>query len=141
ASLRLSDDLKERVLAFFDDRRLLTCMLDVREPEDRVVTIDVRLRALPDADRGELGPLAAERLPTFGNPLRARPKGEGWPCGPDLFLSEMYGALQGLPGPQSIEDVGMFLDEPGRGRTGAHQRIAMPDNALIVSGDHQITIV
>ena len=140
-TLKLADELKERVLAFFDERRLLTCVVEVREPEYRVVTVEARLRPRPDADRGELGRLAAERLHRFINPLRGGPRGDGWPFGRDLYISEVYGALQGLPGVEYIEDVGVYLDDPGRGRSGPHQRVALPDNALIVSGAHQIVVV
>jgi predicted phage baseplate assembly protein len=140
ASLKLSDELKERVLAFFDERRLLTCAVEVREPEYRVVTVEARLRARRDADLGELGRLAHERLHRFINPLHGGPKGEGWPFGRDLYISEVYGALQGLPGTEYMEEVSIYLDEPNGTRSGPHQRLALPDNALIVSGEHQIIL-
>jgi predicted phage baseplate assembly protein len=139
-SLKLPDELKERVSAFFDERRLLTCVVEVTEPEYYIVTVEAKIRARPDADHGELSNLAADRLYRFINPLRGGPRGEGWPFGRDLYISEIYGALQGLPGAEYIETVEMYLDQPGRGRTGPHQRLDIPDNALSVSAEHKIVV-
>ncbi|MCZ7666795.1 MAG: hypothetical protein M5U34_06000 [Chloroflexi bacterium] len=82
------------------------------------------------------------RLYKFLNPLTGGPEGKGWPFGRELFLSDVYQCLQGLPNVQFIRSVELFVAEPGGGPKGdAEETIEMVAHGVIASGVHEVAFV
>jgi predicted phage baseplate assembly protein len=130
-------EMLEEVQQYLDDRRLLTSVLVVGQPEYRWVTVQARLRARPQVGHESLREEAAARLYRFLNPLVGGPAATGWPFGRDLYISEVYAILQGTPGVEFIERVELRVD----GDPTPRERITVPADALIASDRHQIVII
>lgn len=128
--------------AYLDERRLLTTRLDIRAPAYRWVSARVQLRANPDAEEAEVEAAVMARLHLFLNPFTGGPQGNGWPFGRELFLSDVYQCLQGLPDVQFIRAVELFAAAPGAGRQGdAVERVEVVVHGVIASGIHEVAFV
>ena len=92
-----NEDLEE-IRLFLDERRLLTTRMHVRTPAYRWVSVHVTAGIAPGSDAETVKLAILERLYRFLNPLEGGKEGEGWPFGRDLFVADIYQALQGLPG-------------------------------------------
>jgi hypothetical protein len=51
------------------------------------------------------------RLDQFLDPIVGGPDGTGWPLGRSLFLGELYGLIDGLPGVDHVPDIHVTSDE------------------------------
>lgn len=87
--LALSDELKQRLTAYLDERRLLTTQLEVRSAGYKRVRAVVGAIAKPGADEQRLQRDIIAALELFINPLRGGPDGTGWPFGRELYLSDL----------------------------------------------------
>lgn len=140
--LELDPAQMARLTAFLDERRLLTTRLEVRSPVYRWVAVRAQLRADPAAEEAVVEAEAKARLYRFLNPLTGGPDGTGWPFGRDLFLSDVYQALQGLPHVQFVRSVEMFAAEPGGPARGeAVESLEVVAHAVVASGEHEVVFV
>lgn len=102
----------------------------------------MQLRARPGVDQAVVENDVQNRLYKFLNPLTGGPDGSGWPFGRQLFLSDVYQCLQGLPNVQFIRNVELFITEPGGGPQGdAAESIEMVAHGVIASGVHEVEFV
>ncbi|MGC9466967.1 MAG: putative baseplate assembly protein [Anaerolineae bacterium] len=128
--------------AYLSERRMLTTRLDIRPPAYYWVSCHVQLRAAPGAAESEVEAEALERLYRFLNPLTGGPDGKGWPFGRDLFVSDVYQCLQGLPNVQFIRSVEMYAAKPGGSAQGnALESIEVIAHGVVASGVHEIAFV
>jgi hypothetical protein len=140
--LRLSDEQQERLRAFLDERRLLTTRLLINAPVYRWVTARVQLRANPDVEQTAVEAEILTRLNRFINPLTGGERGQGWPFGRDLFVSDVYQSLQGLAGVQFVRSVELFIAEPGGGPQGeAVEVVEVVAHGVVASGRHEVLFV
>lgn len=131
-----------RLTAFLDERRLLTTRLFVRAPAYRWVAARVRLRASPDAVQTAVEQEILARLYRFLNPLTGGPRGDGWPFGRELFLSDVYQSLQGTANVQFIRSVELYITEPGSGPQGEPvESVEVVAHGIIASGTHVVEFV
>jgi hypothetical protein len=144
--LARSAELRSRVLAYLNERRPLGTTIDVRQPQYIWVSVLATLR-VPEGSNAELiaqvQRRAEETLYRFLNPLIGGARGDGWPFGRDLSVSEIYGQLQRVPSIEFVEEVQLGIAEPGgvaRGGT-AGPRLAVPRHGLICSAQHQVTVL
>lgn len=95
--------LLARVAAFLDERRLLTTRVQVTAAQR--LKIGIRLRLMLDADATAADVLGRARaaLARWLDPLVGGPDGLGWPFGRPVYLSEIYGVLDALPGVDYVE--------------------------------------
>ena len=84
--LKLEDKHIKALSAYLNERRLLTCRLDIRPPAYQWVAVKVRLRPSPGADPGKVKQDVLSRLYHYLNPLTGGPDGKGWPLGAKSFL-------------------------------------------------------
>jgi predicted phage baseplate assembly protein len=140
--LARSAELRARVLAHLNERRPLGITVDVQLPQYVWVGIEAVLRT-PDGADEELNLLvqrSAERdLYRYLNPLIGGPRGNGWPFGRDLSISELYGLLQRVRHVEFVEEVRLVVAD--RGNAAAEStaaRLIVPPFALICSGQHQV---
>lgn len=139
AELQMDQEEIDTITDYLDERRLLTTRLNVRAPAYRWVSIKVSLGALPGYDEGRVEQTVLERLYRFLNPLTGGADGQGWLFGRDLFVSDVYQALQGLVGVAFIRNVDLFLSTPNGEAVGDPlDTISVVTHGVIVSGMHQI---
>jgi predicted phage baseplate assembly protein len=139
--LELPRELREQVQNYLNERRLLTAVLIVTEPEYQLVSVEAKIKAKPMADANQVKRNVEERLYQFINPLYGGPEGNGWPFGRDLFISEVYSCIQSVDGVEYVEEVHVFPVDAATGRRGeAIQRLKVPRSGLICSYEHQIVL-
>ena len=91
-------ELLRRIKRALEPARLLTTRIHVVRP--RFLTFSIRLTLVPrrNASVQALRDKATERLQTFFDPLTGGFDGKGWPFGRNVYVSEVYQLLAGVPG-------------------------------------------
>lgn len=141
-SLRLRENDIQTLTAYLDERRLLTTRLEVRPPAYQWVAVVARLRPTPGADPARVEAEVLARLYRFLNPLIGGPAGKGWPFGRDLYISDVYGCLQGMANIQFIRAVEMYEVQPGGGPQGEPlERLEILAHGVVASGRHRVEFV
>lgn len=92
-----ADDLIPIVADALDQRRLLGTRVHVVGPRLVPLTVQVTLHLLPGAVPDFVKTQAAATLKAHFDPFVGR-GGAGWPLGRDVYVSEIYRLLDGLPG-------------------------------------------
>jgi predicted phage baseplate assembly protein len=128
--------------AYMDERRLLTTRLEILPPAYQWVAVKVKLRSAPGVAVTRVEQETLSRLYTYLNPLIGGPGKDGWPFGRDLFVSDVYQCLQGLPGVQFIRSVELYSIQPeGEAAGSPAEQIEVLDHGVIVSGKHTIEFI
>lgn len=130
SKLWLDPPLREEIMDYLDQYRLLTTTLTVREP--RYWGIQVTAEVVPTSyQRPEIVQARViERLHQFLTPLAFGAEEilsemigqswEGWPFGRDLYLSEVFSLIQQVPGVKHVLDVKL-----------AYRELALPREAPV----------
>ncbi|GAB4145367.1 MAG: putative baseplate assembly protein [Candidatus Promineifilaceae bacterium] len=140
--LELNEADVERLTQYLDARRLLTTRLSVRAPAYRWVTVRVQLRAAPGVAPSQVEAEVLSRLYRFLNPLTGGPGGQGWPFGRDLYVSDVYQCLQGVPDVQFIRGVEMRAARAGGDAEGEPvELLEVVAHGVIASARHQVAFV
>ncbi len=140
--LELNDREVATLSEYLDERRLLTTRLDIRAPAYRWVSVTVELREAPGFSKEEVEAEVLARLYGYLNPLVGGSKGNGWPFGRDLFVSDVYQSLQGTPNVQFIRSVSMYLaGEDGLPEGEPVERVEVVSHGVIASGIHTVEFV
>jgi predicted phage baseplate assembly protein len=140
--LKPKDQDVQALSSYLDERRLLTTQLDVRPPAYIWVAVKAKLRAAPEADQAAVEAEVLARLYHFLNPLTGGPERTGWPFGRDLFVSDVYQCLQGMPDVQFIRGVEMYSVKPGGNASGEPvEHLEVLAHGVIASGLHSVTFV
>jgi predicted phage baseplate assembly protein len=138
--LEVDKDLQAAVGRYLERYRLLTVRVDIRPPAYMWVAAHVALAAQPEADPQRVETQALERLYAFLNPLAGGPSGRGWPFGRDLYPSDIYRCLQGLPGLDYIESVTLtLLGGDGQAKP-IEGRLPIPAHGLVASAEHAVRV-
>ncbi len=132
-------EVYQRLMAYLDERRLLTVRLDVRAPVYHWVAVRVSVHAEEGANHARVESEVLTRLYRFLNPLIGGTDGQGWPFGRDLVVSDVYQCLLGVPGVQYIRQVEIFLTAPNEGPRGnAVDTVEAVGHGVIASGVHEV---
>ena len=99
-----SEEQMNALLAFLDDRRMLTTKLHVVGPFYAHVSAQVLLARNVDAMENKLASAVAASLSDLLDPLQSENR-NGWPFGRDVFVSDIYEKLEKIPGLDFIADV------------------------------------
>lgn len=121
----LSPQLRQDVLTYLDDRRLLGIELRLAEPDYVGVSVHAEVGIDPQQygtlrSRQELLRLLETQLYGFLNPLTGGLRGHGWGFGAPLYKSDIIGLLQQTPGVRylgTVELFALFRDDGGWIRT------------------------
>lgn len=154
--------LRTAVQQWLDMRRLLGTRLHVVGPAYVPVTISATLvlrddyapaqlreeqAFLRNADIiNEVRQQAADALQTFFHPLRGGMDGHGWPFGRNVYRSEVYQLLDGLPGVQYVDRVTLSTSDTRRAivaNDGMTSAIALQTHELVaitIADDFAVTI-
>lgn len=115
----LSLALRAQIIAFLDERRLVTTRVFVVEPDFISFDVAVRVAKKPEANPVTLEAELTDAIRRFYDPetggdtalavdaargVDAEP-GEGWPFGRPIYLSELYELLERMPGVDHVEEV------------------------------------
>ncbi len=127
---------------YLSERRLLTTRLDIRAPAYRWVAVKVQLRANPGVSQDSVESAIFERLYRFLNPLVGGAGGHGWSFGRDLFVSDVYQSLQGMPNVQFIRNVEMYAAGAGGPAEGKPvESLDVVTHGVVASGIHEVEFV
>ncbi|MFQ5873058.1 MAG: putative baseplate assembly protein [Dehalococcoidia bacterium] len=138
--LELSQELREQVRAYLNERRLLTTVLIISEPDYQWVSVEAKIKVKPRFNAKEVCHDVERRLYRFINPLGGGAEGSGWPFGRDLFASEIYSCIQSADGVEYAEEIHIFPVDPASGERGkATQRVRIPPAGLLCSYRHEVT--
>jgi predicted phage baseplate assembly protein len=140
-SLHVPKDLRDRVFAYLDERRLLATQLEVTAPTYVWVETDVRFRVSPFYTTEDVRKAVEDRLFAFINPITGGQDGTGWPFGRDLFVADVMAVLLTVPGVEFVRVVKLFLVnyEKEQFKRGEEvQQISVPAHAMIVSYHHEV---
>jgi predicted phage baseplate assembly protein len=128
--------------AFLDERRLLTTQVEVRSPAYQGACVTVALGTVPGAAKAGAEAAVLKKLYSFLNPLIGGPQGKGWPFGRDLYVSDIYQSLQGIPGVQFIRGLELFsANQEGAPEGKPVDYLDLTSHGVIVSGVHTVAIV
>lgn len=133
------DETYDRLVAFLNERRLLTSRLDIREPVYHWVSVRVSVRAAADSNHARVEDAVLQRLYHFINPLIGGPDGEGWAFGRSLVISDVYQCLQNIPGVEFLSKVEIFVTAAGDGPRGeATETVDVVGHGTVASGIHEV---
>jgi Baseplate J-like protein len=112
-ALRLQQ-LRTAVADYLEPRRLLTARVHVVGPRFVPLRVQVTVRLLSDAKSDQVFPRVTQALGSFLDPLVGR-DGSGWPFGRNVYVSEIYRLLDGLPGVDFVHrTVAVDPNDPNR---------------------------
>lgn len=142
-------DMLRAVACYLERRRLVTTEVHVTAPLYTAVQVNARLTVGPRVDEAKMADQAKEALDTFFHPLHGGADGKGRPVGRDVYRSEIMALLNGLAGVLFVDRVTLRRGD-GQGAKAAPPQeeeqaarcgnIAICRHALVVSGQHQITV-
>ena len=104
-SPRPSPDLLRKVSAYLEERRLLTTKLHVVGPRYVKIVLYGTVVKQPGISGEALRDQIVRAIRLFLHPINGGADGRGWPAGRDLYISEIYEHIHGIPG------VGYILTE------------------------------
>jgi len=143
--LTLSAELRSSVQSFLDERRLVGTFLEVRAPQLFWVSVQALLRVpagTSKAARADLKRLSESLLYRYLNPHTGGSNGTGWDFGRPLTAAELYSLLRSITGVDFVEDVQIFLTQPGQPelRQPVGGTLLIPPQGLVVSDQHTVQV-
>lgn len=126
--------LRDALWRFFDPRRLLTTRLHVVGPRDLVVRVDAKIYLDDDVAPATVHARVEAELARWLDPHRGGVDGDGWPLGGDVFVSDLYGRVDGVAGVDFVTDLAVRTDAAGRalaGRDGATVGLSLYPHELV----------
>jgi predicted phage baseplate assembly protein len=150
ADLRVPPRVRQDVEEYLDERRLLTAVLEVGEPEYVYVSTDIKLVADPKADADQVARAVRTRLETYLHPLRGGPHGEGWPFRRTLTLADIYAQVQAASGVAFLLDARIYVSRLANAAEGLLTREQQVSNAegvrlgeaeMLCTREHRIRVV
>jgi predicted phage baseplate assembly protein len=147
--LRISDRIRHEVENYLDERRLLTAILNVGDPDYVFVSTEITLVADPKADADIVRRAVQTRLERFVHPTLGGPGGMGWPFGLNLTLSDVYAQVQAASGVAFLLDARLFISRIANqadGLLGPEERVPTQEgirigpNELLCTREHRIRV-
>ena len=111
SGLYLGESLIRELRDYLDHYRLLTTVLQIREPTYIGVRVDARVVADDYVPPETVQARVVEALRNFISPLPLQAseggeeKWEGWPFGRNLYVAEVFSLIQDVPGVRHVLDV------------------------------------
>jgi len=149
ADLRVDQRTLKDVFEYLDQRRMLTAVLEVSEPEYVFVSTEIILVADPKMDADQVALAVKERLNAYTHPLWGGPNGDGWPFRRALTLADVYAQVGAVQGVAFLLDAKIFvsrIDNPQSGRFTPEKLVSNADGVrlseqeLICTREHRIHV-
>jgi hypothetical protein len=132
--------LREHVRKFIEARApadlAAAAQIYVTGPQYLEIDIDVTLAPISLDVAGEVEDASREALEKFFHPLHGGPDGHGWPLGRDVFLSDVASVLERVKGVDYVKELALLREGTLEG-----ERIAVPDDRIVVAGDIKIKLI
>lgn len=150
ADLRVPERIRQDVYDYLDERRLLTAVLAVGEPEYVYVSTDITLVADPKADADQVVRAVRTKLETYLHPLKGGPGGDGWPFRRALTLADVYAQVQMASGVAFLLDAKIYVSRLANAEDGLLSSEKLVSNAegvrvgdfeLLATREHRIRAV
>ena len=137
--LKPAEDLLQRVQEYLDERRLLSTVLVVSEPEYVWASVEAEVKVRRGANVEDTRLAVEEKLYRYIHPIHGGADGEGWPFGRGLFSSELYSQIQAVDDVEYVSDIRMYPVNPETGEGGrSAETILLQPHALLCSHLHQV---
>ena len=133
--LRVSDRTMIDVRKFLDERRLLTTVLEVGEPDYVYSSIDVALVMNPRFDQETVTRHVLDKLYSYIHPLYGGPNGTGWPFGKALTLADVYAQIAAVQGVAFLLEAKILVSRVENRETGrlSHEAVASNEEGIRLS--------
>ena len=138
--LALSDTVRTAVQDYLDARRMITVRLVLGPPQYVPVSVRVEVFAKPRVDKDAVRHAAEQALYRFVHPTVGGPDGHGWPFERPLFVSDIYGLLQQVPGVEHLGGVQLIQIENTIERAMTGDSVVVPAGSLPCSAPHVVTV-
>ncbi len=136
-----SEETRERVNAFMQERTLLTTKIDVVEPEYAEISIAVSIRS-GNFDEAGVRQRVVERLERYLHPLYGGADAKGWTDAKTLYISWLYLELIDVEGVASVDNMMVTLKRANgtllRKKEG---KIEAEKGEIFASGSHFVHVV
>jgi predicted phage baseplate assembly protein len=149
--LNLPAFMRNAIMDYLDERRLITTQVELITPKYQWVTVQAKIKTFNSYANDRIKREAERRIysmirPVNGGPdptMRYEKPGEGWPFGRTLYISEIFPILQTIDGVEYIEKVQLFpVIDLARGQAGTPvDQINPGPRGLLCSYRHQIIFV
>lgn len=119
-------ELRRAVWRYLEERRLIATRVHVLSPACVPVRLEallVRREDVPDpvdaavleaqwdaAPAGDVRRAALDAVGRWLDPLEGGADGRGWPFGRDVYLSDLYGVLEAVPGVDYVADLRVYSE-------------------------------
>jgi len=112
SELAITPPLRQQILAYLDERRLLGVQVALREPDYVGVSVQTEVGLYPEYQNPQAQQVILQRLRIalyrFLNPLTGGMQGTGWPFGAPLYPSDIISLIQGTEGVRYLGTVLLF---------------------------------
>ncbi len=148
--LRVSNRTMIDVRKFLDERRLLTTVLEVGEPDYVYGSVDVALVMNPRFDQETVTRHVLDRLYAYIHPLYGGPMGTGWPFGKALTLADIYAQIAAVQGVAFLLEAKILVSRVENRETGRlsqeavasnEEGIRLARNEVMCSRQHRVRVV
>jgi hypothetical protein len=127
---RVSDFLAPRVSAALAGRIM------VIGPDYLPVGLAATIAPRDNSAAGEARATAVAMLQRFLHPLSGGPRGEGWPFGRDIYLSDVAAILNRIPSIDAVVELALLLDGSPVGEV-----LLVPDDRIVTVGTVQVRLI
>jgi predicted phage baseplate assembly protein len=139
--LRMGDRARSEVMAYLDERRLMTYTVQIADADYRYVSVAVEVRARKRVSKEALQAAIQSKLYAFINPVNGGPTGEGWPWERSLFPSEITALVQGVDGVEYVESIRFFVVDVATGtKSPVDGTLTCPPFGLLASYNHAVSV-
>jgi len=140
----LSQALRDAIRSYLDERRLVTARVFVIDPDYVTVEVEAAVAKTAEANADDVRDAVEATLGEFLSPEHggdsekaaryveglSDQRGEGWPFGRAVYLSELFEAMERVSGVDHVESI-----------TSPAAAIPLERNQLPLPGTHVITVV
>lgn len=131
-----SQGFMKSVYEHLDKHRLLTTEVFVLRSGYEKISVNADIKIYPKFFGGNIEEEVTKKLNSFLHPTKGGPKGDGWPFGRAVYISEIYEVINGVDGVDNVVSV-VILTQNGVEHS---DDIPIPAHSLVYPGTHQITI-
>ena len=131
-----SAGLLRAIRTYLEPRRVLGTRIVVVGPVYVQVFVRATVRAKPEASESRVQRGVNDVLRSFLDPLTGGPARRGWPFGRDVYRSELLQVIDDVNGVDHVLSLEIDTDQGAI----ACGNVCVPENWLVTSGDHMITV-
>lgn len=128
---RPSELLKDHVRKYLEKRKLVTTRLHVVEPDYRKVTLTAFVSLKENALKDNVFKNVKSSISKYFSPLEGGKDGRGWPAGRNLYKSEIYQLLEGVPGVDHVVDIKIYPSDSESSEFKEYRLIELKEYQLI----------